>query len=108
MTAPVLEAFGAAYLRLSALLDAAAAPQWQVAQSVRPREDTSERSVGVTSDPTWRAASDERRLRLRAAVVAAERARALAARQLRAAELNVADALTALTNDGTGPPGPTE
>ena len=93
MTAPALEAFAAAYVRLSALLDAAAEPQWQVGQSVRPREDTSERSVGVTSDPTWRAASDERRLRVRAAVVAAERARALAARQLRAAEADLTQAL---------------
>ena len=93
MSASVLEPFAAAFLRLSALLDAAAEPQWQVARSVRPREDTSERSLGVTSDPTWRAASDERRLRVRAAVVAAGRARALAARQLRAAEVDLSRAL---------------
>lgn len=96
MSASVLDAFAASFLRLSALLDAAAEPQWQVARSVRPREDTSERSLGVTSDPTWRAASDERRLKLRAAVVAASRARALAARQLRAAEANLSAALADL------------
>lgn len=59
---PVLDAFAATYLRVRHSLDAASEAQWRVGQVIRPREDTTERSLGTTSDPTWSAVSDERRL----------------------------------------------
>jgi hypothetical protein len=61
---------------LPTLLDELAAAQsiqWEPAPVPSPRDDTSERSKGGRSDPTARAVFDERRLRVRAAVVAAER-----------------------------------
>ena len=94
-----LERFGAGYLRVRSLVDAAETAQWQVPPVVRPRDDTTERSKGVTSDPTPAAALDGRRLRLRARVVEAEHALALAGRQLSAAERNLADALSSWNGD---------
>lgn len=90
---PVLDAFAAGWLRVQALLDASREAQWQVPPVQRPREDTTERSKGVTGDPTPRAALDGRRMRLRGRVVEAERAQRLALRQLSAAEANLRAAL---------------
>lgn len=91
--ATTLERFGAGYLRVRSLVDAAEVAQWQAPPTVRPRDDPGGRQIGVTSDPTVRAALDGRRLRLRARVVEAEHALALAGRQLSAAERNLSDAL---------------
>lgn len=90
---PVLDAFAAGWLRVQALVDASREAQWQVPPVQRPREDTTERSKGVTGDPTPRAALDGRRMRLRERVVAAERAQRLALRQLAAAAADLSSAL---------------
>lgn len=58
---------------LGALLPAALDAQWQAAPNPRPREDTTERSKGVTSDPTSANALDERRWALRLQIVRSER-----------------------------------
>jgi len=71
-----LDTFAATYLRLYQLVygpDLAAA-QWMSGQTPPPREDTSERSLGLTNDPTPAITFDTRRLNLRAAAVEAERA----------------------------------
>ena len=54
MTKPTmtLETFGATYLRLRQLLDDVGDSQWRAGQSPVPKEDTTERSKGLTSDPT--------------------------------------------------------
>lgn len=90
-----LDAFGAAFLRVSRLVVLAAEAQWQSGRSVLPAEDTTERSKGTTSDPTLSTVADPRRTQLRAAVVEAEHALTLAGRQLQAAERHLTDALEA-------------
>lgn len=59
---------------LALALAEADAAQWLPAVVVKPHEDTTERSQGAYSDPTFATATDERRLAVRAAVVEAERA----------------------------------
>lgn len=71
-TAADLEAFGAAYLRLRQLLSEAGEAQWEAGHTPTPREDTTERSKGMTSDPTPNIVADTRRLALRAAVIDVE------------------------------------
>lgn len=91
-TTDTIKAFAADYLRLQQLLNDLDGAQWQAGRSPVPREDTTERSKGLTSDPTSNTVADERRLQLRAAVIEAERALASAAERLRAAERHVHDA----------------
>ncbi|WP_085368567.1 hypothetical protein [Leifsonia sp. NCR5] len=83
-TSNVLEAFGAAYLRLWALQhgEDVQQSQWQTGNTPQPREDTTERSKGLTSDPTPHIVMDERRLRLRAASIEAEQTLVKAERAL--------------------------
>lgn len=83
---PTLEAFGATYLRLRQLLDDVGDSQWRAGQSLVPKEDTTERSKGLTSDPTPNIVVDSRRLALRAAVIEAEQALEKAGRIMQAAE----------------------
>lgn len=59
--------------RIDALLDEAQDAQWQSAPYPTSREESGIRGKGTTNDPTSAIALDGRRLRLRAAVVAAER-----------------------------------
>lgn len=68
----VFEPFMAAGLRLRRLLADAAEPQWMAGKTPVPREDTTERSRGMVNDPVPTAATDKRRLELRAAVIAGE------------------------------------
>ena len=90
---PTLEAFGATYLRLRQLLDDVGDSQWRAGQSLVPKEDTTERSKGLTSDPTPNIVVDSRRLALRAAVIEAEQALEKAGRTMQAAERHLTDSL---------------
>lgn len=67
-----LEKFGAAYLRVVDLLRTDPDAQWQAGRTPVPREDTTERSKGMTSDPVPAVTLDTRRLALRAATIEAE------------------------------------
>ena len=87
-----LEAFGAAYLRLRQLLDDVGDAQWRAGKSPVPKEDTTERSKGLTSDPTPSIVVDTRRLALRAAAIEAEQVLERAGRALQAAERHLNDA----------------
>jgi len=88
MTAPtVLDKFAAAYLRVyQSLHSDAAEAQWMPGRTPVLREDTTERSKGLTSDPVPTTAMDGRRLNLRAAVMEAEKALSAADQALRLAE----------------------
>lgn len=90
----VLEKFGATTLRLRALLADSAEAQWQPGRSPVAKEDTTERARGLVNDPTATATFDPRRQALRAAVIEAEHALALAAQTMRAAEHHLATALS--------------
>jgi len=70
----LLEALGASFLRVHALIGNAEEAQWKAGATPRPVDDTTERSKGTTSDPVVHALLDGRRLNLREAVAAAERA----------------------------------
>lgn len=89
-----LEAFAATVLRLRLLLADADPAQWQAGQSPIPREDTTERSKNMTSDPTPTITGDARRLKLRIAVLEAESALEKVNRVARAAEAHLSKALT--------------
>lgn len=67
----------ASWLRLQSKLIDANTAQFQAGMSPALPEDTSERSKGVTSDPTFHAVADERRIKLRAAFKEAEQAQML-------------------------------
>jgi hypothetical protein len=62
----------AAALTLARLLNEADDVQWQRSIVPQPRDDTSERARGGHSDPTADIVADERRLALRAQVVAGQ------------------------------------
>jgi hypothetical protein len=85
-TPTTLEAFGATYLRVRQLVADVGDAQWRAGKSPVPKEDTTERSKGLTSDPTPSIVVDARRLALRAAVLEAEVALERAGRTLQAAE----------------------
>lgn len=86
MTEPsTLERFGGTYLRLRALLADASEAQWTMGVTPHPKEDTTERSKGLTADPVPTAVMDTRRLQVRASVIEAEHALTLADQTLRAA-----------------------
>ncbi|WAA67784.1 DUF7169 domain-containing protein [Microbacterium oxydans] len=95
--ADVLELFGAAYLRLRALVEGGdiAEAQWRPGYSPSPKEDTTERSSGRVSDPVWFALTDPRRQALRRAVNHAEHALRLAEHTLRVAEAKLGAAVRA-------------
>lgn len=86
--------FAASYLRVQALLIETGDAQWQAGKTPQPREDTTERAKGQTSDPTPTIVADGRRLKLRIAVLEAEDALAKATQNLRAAEAHLTKALT--------------
>lgn len=94
MSLTPLESFAAAYLDVSALLTNASEAQWQAGKTPVPREDTTERSSGMTSDPTPTITADGRRLALRAAVVEAELSIESADRILGQARSQLTEALT--------------
>lgn len=75
-----LELFGKAWLELyrEAYDWETVEAQWQPGKTPVPREDTTERSQGMTSDPTPTIAADQRRLALRAAVQYSEQTLATA------------------------------
>jgi len=83
---PTVETFAATFLRLKQLVADIGDAQWRAGKSPVPREDTTERSKGLTSDPTPSIVVDTRRLALRAAVIEAEQALEKAGRQMQAAE----------------------
>lgn len=91
-TPPTLEAFGASYLRVRQLLADVGDSQWRAGKSPVPKEDTTERSKGLTSDPTPSIVVDARRMALRLAVIEAEQALEKAGRNLQAAERHLNDA----------------
>lgn len=97
MTKPTdtLEAFGATYLRLRQLVSDVGETQWQAGRTPVPREDTTERSKGLTSDLTPATVVDGRRLALRAAVIEAEQALEKAGRIMSAAERHLEKAVEA-------------
>lgn len=73
-SAALLDAFGATFLRVHALIGNASEAQWKAGATPRPVDDTTERSKGTISDPTVHALLDGRRLLLRDAVIDAEKA----------------------------------
>lgn len=91
-TPPTLEAFGAGYLRVRQLLVDVGDAQWRAGKSPVPKEDTTERAKGLTSDPTPSIVVDARRMALRLAVIEAEQALAKATLTLQAAERHLNDA----------------
>lgn len=93
MTDDVLDSAAATWLRLQNLLIEANEPQWGAGMTPALREDTTERSKGMTSDPTFHAVSDTRRIMLREAFVEAERAQMLMLRVMNAAANSVEKAL---------------
>lgn len=86
--------FAADVLALSALLSDASEAQWQAGKTPVPREDTTERSRGLVSDPTPSTVVDGRRLALRAAVIEAETALLESQRATRKAGRNLTVAIT--------------
>lgn len=93
-TSVTLKRFGAVYLRVTQLLADVGNDQWRPGKSPVPKEDTTERSKGMTSDPTPSIVVDDRRLALRAAVVTAEQALEDAGKALQAAERHLSDTYT--------------
>jgi|GEM_PF-6698134 len=91
-TPQTLEAFGAGYLRVRQLLADVGDAQWRAGKSPVAKEDTTERSKGLTSDPTPSIVVDTRRLALRVAAIEAEQALAKAALTLQAAERHLNEA----------------
>lgn len=76
------------------LLDAVGEAQWEAARAIAlPDDDTTERAKGGHGDPVPSIVTDERRLRLRAAVIAAEREVAAAVERLPAVRRNLIDAV---------------
>ena len=88
-----LNTFAATVLRTRQLLADVGDAQWRAGKSPVPREDTTERSKGLTSDPTPNIVVDTRRQALRAAVIEAENALEAAGRTLQAAERHLHKAL---------------
>ncbi|QIN94443.1 hypothetical protein SEA_LEGO_43 [Arthrobacter phage Lego] len=76
-------------LRLAQSIETAREIQWEASPVPKPREDTSQRASGGHGDPTGDIVLDSRRLAVREAVVAAERALARAAEELQTARVNV-------------------
>ena len=72
-TNDLLEAIALAYADIEALLDESEDAQWQQAPYASSRDEARIRGKGTVTDPTSSIALDGRRLRLRAAVVQAER-----------------------------------
>ena len=87
--------FIAAGLRLMDLLEATGTSQWEAGCTPQPREDTTERSKGTTSDPTPTIVMDARRLALRATVIEAEQALEKAMHNMTAAARHLEKALEA-------------
>lgn len=88
-----IAAFAATVLRTRQLLADVGDAQWRAGKSPVPREDTTERSRGLTNDPTPNIVVDTRRLALRAAVIEAEKALDTAGRTVQAAERHLTLAL---------------
>ena len=89
---PTLETFGAAYLRLKQLLADVGDAQFRAGKSPVAKVDTTERSKGLTNDPTPTIVADTRRLALRAAAIEAEQALEKAGRAMQAAERHLNEA----------------
>ncbi|MCS3844803.1 hypothetical protein [Microbacterium sp. AK031] len=89
-----LERFGAVTLRLRSLLADTAEAQFQASRHPVDPEETGIRSIGLYNDPTYQITVDRGRRELRKAVKGAERALALAAQTMRAAEHKLAEALS--------------
>lgn len=73
-TNPILKSIVQTALDIKTLLSESDVAQWQRSHSPQPYDDTTERSRGGHSDPTADIVSDPRRLELREAVQAAEKA----------------------------------
>lgn len=93
-TSEYIEAFGAAYLRLTKLVADVGDSQWQAGSTAVPREDTTERSLGMVSDPTPSIVADRRRIELRADVLRAEAVLLSAIDAMTAAERHLTTSLT--------------
>lgn len=78
--------------------------QWSAAPRSAARGDTTERAKGVRSDPTPAVALDEKRLRVRAAVIGAERAIEDSTRSLRAADTALRVAVAEWRGEGADRP----
>lgn len=80
-------------LALASALEAAEAIQWSPSHTPKPREDTTERAKGGHGDPTLATVIDDRRLGVRAAVVAGHIEIEKAIPALRVARENVQEAV---------------
>ena len=87
-TPTTLQKFAAVYVRVWGLASnrEVQEAQYQPGRSVVPREDTTERSRGLINDPTANIILDTRRVKLREAVLEAEKSLEIADRVLRIAE----------------------
>ncbi|MCK3769463.1 hypothetical protein MZK47_07265 [Microbacterium aerolatum] len=88
----VLEKFAATTLRLRELLADTAEAQWQASRHPVAQEDVNIRSRGLYNDPTYQITVDTGRLKLRAAVIDAEKALALADQTMRVAVRKLTEA----------------
>ncbi|GEB46977.1 hypothetical protein MTE01_29220 [Microbacterium testaceum] len=68
----LIRSAGASLIRLGENLGHAADVQWLPPAAPSKRNDTAERASGLVSNPTLDTATDERRLKVRAAVIEAE------------------------------------
>lgn len=102
-TRDLLDGFGAAYLRLVALVRSSDVQQaqWRSGETPVRAEDAGIRGRGMVSDPTPNVSGDGRRLRLRAAVLEAESALVLAAQAMERAEGRLRKAHERHTGDET-------
>lgn len=89
-----IQRFAAVVLRVTRLVYEASDAQWQAGKSPVPREDTTERSKGMTSDPTPTIVADDRRLKLRLEVLKATHALNAATTELETVETRLTHALT--------------
>lgn len=102
-TSDLMEGFGAAWLRLLALVrsEEVQLAQWTSGNTPVRAEDAGVRSKGLVSDPTPTIAGDGRRMLLRARVLEAEGALVAAAQAMARAEDRLARALDRHQSDET-------
>jgi hypothetical protein len=90
-------------MSLAALMADSEDAQWQAGRTPTPREDTTERSRGMVSDPTPSIVGDRRRQELRAAHDAADAALGHAITTLRDAGQDLQYAVDRWHGEGDGP-----
>jgi len=96
---PIVRDLAERALLLAAELPKAEGIQWTAAPVIRPRDDTVERASGGHGDPTFATVADDRRLGVRAAVLASYDALEGAVRALETARAGLATAVEVYYGD---------